>query len=1323
VTEHEEPYYNDKCQDEPIDFRYEYIKLMREQRMETEAMIGGPDISILESKMNPSDPFIADDFLSPYDDLTYDHPARKTLPDPVQHAAEQKAMMEEEKRRRKAKSPRMAFRRMVMGRRAADSAYDHDDFELVDSMILDAQWSQEFSAKIIDNNNPNALEEDDPLMTTPLHEAARLGSGELVRCLLACGGDANTKNGGSQTAIHMCAGGFTIEEQRLVEAAVKATARSDDGKLVDPEKNKRNGYKKFSKNKKLSVSIPTATQTIGIQPMIIPSESLELMRQLDSNLVETPKGQTSGKRGLFGKMLKRRKGRKDQSQTNAAHIHSSNKNDSDQNHSHKMIVKADPQRLEALSMGRMEAMLALLSFVDRECGEGPSINAVDQNGRTSLHYAAELGRSDICTAMLSHFGIMLTIVDEVNVRTPCEVAAHQGHADIAAQLEARTILYIEPYGLDDEMMDLISAANDGANGGGSTSYTRKNPNGRLVPPYRWFITLSNEEILNERMTLLDDAREKLIEALHTSHSHEEDQEENNPSKSREERKHYVPRKGANLSPYVSSNEINNSLDDKKPPASCNNDGPEDLPVLQDSHLESYMIHHKWDLEAALDSFRENRVEAFAAAGMPDFFKKKVEEQKAEIQTSNHCPICYDDEVEKEDWIDLRDCGHGFRRDCLVDYLNECAVNRTPVHLIKCPYHNCDCGFSKYDLESLLGTRYPKIMNRILDASTDSFVTSHTNFKFCPHPGCSGIVHRYRQAKWASADYDESILNYTGAVCTACPPNTDKIGDGCTLTYEGVEDLEYSNCRSLRQPRKGHRFCFTCGEGVHWPLTCELLAEWKRRVSDEISKVDGGNDDSDFNELAQKIWLKANTRPCPKCDAPIEKNDGCNHMVCHNCHHEFCWICRQDWKLHSTDTGGFFRCNIWTEDDPDRISDKREGGGDSNDPSTPTSTNHNFFADTLNDQGYGTSVHTATHAWKRKQDIKRFLHHYSRWEAHKDSNTLEQKMADTVCTRLAPVVKAAIDFDGSPTFNFGGKGLSFIHNAFFELAECRSTLRHSYAFSFYRYPSKTFTIPSSSPPMSYLGSKRKEKFRFERLQSELEILTEQMSDIVARSHLRASQIQITYLTAGAAEKRLELNNFLFQIYREEKREATRQKKREAEAEKKAIEGKMDNKLSSRYYSDLRNNAMFNRDFSNPRNNNTFFTRSSNSEMFNRLRQIQDQRYDQSTSPYIPMGNLRGRDLSMQLMAQDQRLHEIGEQIRGVEDLLRTRSRNAPAFGDNANENPQFVYIPDTDSWDDDNTTSTTATPAPLAVQMWDCPLCTFCNTGGNFCAMCATPRPR
>jgi len=29
----------------------------------------------------------------------------------------------------------------------------------------------------------------------------------------------------------------------------------------------------------------------------------------------------------------------------------------------------------------------------------------------------------------------------------------------------------------------------------------------------------------------------------------------------------------------------------------------------------------------------------------------------------------------------------------------------------------------------------------------------------------------------------------------------------------------------------------------------------------------------------KNWMTANTKPCPKCGNPVEKNGGCNHVSC------------------------------------------------------------------------------------------------------------------------------------------------------------------------------------------------------------------------------------------------------------------------------------------------------------------------------------------------------------------------------------------------------------------------------------------------------------
>lgn len=61
------------------------------------------------------------------------------------------------------------------------------------------------------------------------------------------------------------------------------------------------------------------------------------------------------------------------------------------------------------------------------------------------------------------------------------------------------------------------------------------------------------------------------------------------------------------------------------------------------------------------------------------------------------------------------------------------------------------------------------------------------------------------------------------------------------------------------------------------------------------------------------WIMANTKPCPKCKKPIEKNQGCNHMSCRECNHGFCWVCLGDWKDHGSGTGGYYKCNKYQEE--------------------------------------------------------------------------------------------------------------------------------------------------------------------------------------------------------------------------------------------------------------------------------------------------------------------------------------------------------------------------------------------------------------------------
>lgn len=75
------------------------------------------------------------------------------------------------------------------------------------------------------------------------------------------------------------------------------------------------------------------------------------------------------------------------------------------------------------------------------------------------------------------------------------------------------------------------------------------------------------------------------------------------------------------------------------------------------------------------------------------------------------------------------------------------------------------------------------------------------------------------------------------------------------------------------------FCFKCSNPPHAPAKCSSLQSWNKLFGDS------------------KFWVKKNTKPCPGCNVPIEKNTGCNHMQCTQCQYDFCWICLTHLETH------------------------------------------------------------------------------------------------------------------------------------------------------------------------------------------------------------------------------------------------------------------------------------------------------------------------------------------------------------------------------------------------------------------------------------------
>jgi len=146
--------------------------------------------------------------------------------------------------------------------------------------------------------------------------------------------------------------------------------------------------------------------------------------------------------------------------------------------------------------------------------------------------------------------------------------------------------------------------------------------------------------------------------------------------------------------------------------------------------------------------------------------------------------------------------------------------------------------------------------------------------------------------------------------------------------------------------------------------------------------------SEGNDAA---WILANTKACPKCSNPIEKNGGCMHMTCQKpggCGHEFCWICMKDWNSHTN-------CNQFPE------------------------------------------AAAVKHA---RLEIQRYTHYWERFQAHEKAQ--QYSLGDLVEKMHA--LMTCVTNDGT----FGVKDVEFLMEAARQIGKCRRFLKWTYAFGFF-----------------------------------------------------------------------------------------------------------------------------------------------------------------------------------------------------------------------------------------------------------------------------------
>eukprot|EP01098_Paradermamoeba_levis_P001149 TRINITY_DN1129_c0_g1_i6.p1 TRINITY_DN1129_c0_g1~~TRINITY_DN1129_c0_g1_i6.p1 ORF type:complete len:290 (-),score=71.87 TRINITY_DN1129_c0_g1_i6:59-871(-) len=91
---------------------------------------------------------------------------------------------------------------------------------------------------------------------------------------------------------------------------------------------------------------------------------------------------------------------------------------------------------------------------------------------------------------------------------------------------------------------------------------------------------------------------------------------------------------------------------------------------------------------------------------------------------------------------------------------------------------------------------------------------------------------------------------------------------------------------------GFEFCGQCYLPKHVGKDCKGalkdLPKEERKRRETIKRR------ATLATMGSKFWAFWNTKPCPQCKEPIEKNGGCHHMHCQKCQFGFCWNCGQDY---------------------------------------------------------------------------------------------------------------------------------------------------------------------------------------------------------------------------------------------------------------------------------------------------------------------------------------------------------------------------------------------------------------------------------------------
>ena len=245
--------------------------------------------------------------------------------------------------------------------------------------------------------------------------------------------------------------------------------------------------------------------------------------------------------------------------------------------------------------------------------------------------------------------------------------------------------------------------------------------------------------------------------------------------------------------------------------------------------------------------KSGRVVQRLATLLREFNNMKVEEEFS--VTLFTCEVCFSDRIGSH-CLKFIGCGHVYCRDCMTSYFTE-KISSGAVSSLTCPTTGCDVQAVPTQVGELVEAHlYARYEQQLLETQLESMADVVT----CPRVDCQ------------------------------CPTMIDR-------------ETNLGQC-----PACSFAFCIYCKATYHGVSPCKFKTKEQRSILDKYSNA--SHEEKLFMEkrygkkqlatmssnLASEDYLANNAKMCPHCNAPIEKNEGCNKVTCWRCSTNFCWLC-------------------------------------------------------------------------------------------------------------------------------------------------------------------------------------------------------------------------------------------------------------------------------------------------------------------------------------------------------------------------------------------------------------------------------------------------